>query len=99
MVETHLKISNKCAHRVFSFVEGHPKVERINIGVPKNDEYKLSHITYVKDWMVKDKEESMFSQGWQLDQAVKVITVDEIQKVIARVLKGKHWNHPKYLRV
>ena len=46
-----------------SFVEGHPEVECIDIEVPENSEYQLSHTAYVSDQMDKDKEESMFSRG------------------------------------
>ena len=50
-----------------SVVDSHPNNECINIGVPGSLEYQLDPKAFASEQMVRDKQDTMFSQGWKLD--------------------------------
>ena len=50
-----------------SSVDLHPHIQHIDVEVSRNTAYQIAPQMYVKDNMVKDKEDTMFSRGWKLE--------------------------------
>ncbi|KAI5083536.1 hypothetical protein GOP47_0003279 [Adiantum capillus-veneris] len=72
-----------------STVEGHPSIECINIQVLGNIEYCISPKACFAQCMVKDKEVTMFSRGWNANMDPTQVTVDTLHDSIVQSVKNK----------
>ena len=72
-----------------SAVDNHPEVECLDILVPTNQESQLSPGAYAFECMAKDKEETMFSRGWKVEESTLNLTADQLQSSIIATLQRK----------
>lgn len=84
LFEDHGQIVEACV----SIVDGHPDVECIDILDRENQEFQLSPGAYVFARMTRDKDMTMFSRGWKIEESSNV-TADELQSSIIAVVRGK----------
>ena len=70
-----------------SVVDSHFDIECINIEIPGSLEYQLYLEAFVVEKMVRDKQDTMFSQGWKLDCASQQITREELLDSISYCVK------------
>ncbi|MCO5570655.1 hypothetical protein L7F22_024382 [Adiantum nelumboides] len=73
-------------------MEGNPSIECINLQVPGNIEYCLTPKACFTQCMVKDKEVTMFSRGWNADMDPTKVTADNLHDSIIQSVKNKKFS-------
>ena len=73
-----------------SSVDLHPEIQCIDAEVIGNTAYQLAPHVYVKDRMVKDKEDTMFSRGWKVEaQENSEITINGLFDALMTTITKK----------